>query len=354
MKTPRKISSNPKQDLRDIIMQPSKYAPEPPVATPWGHRYAGLARVFPPTQGLARDPASDIICNGSDHAATRTGFLDLPYEIREMIYQLALVACSNPTYIDPAHMEAIWSARQSFRKEFIYVPLPCYAYQTLHRLDLLAVSGLIHDEAAPIFYGQNTFSLPPCIDPGEASKWKTYAHLFRKVVVRFPSYGLVCGPPRSHARNNCDEDDKVTDMTVALSLHNKCKGQEFDKVDPAAVEPWERTKEMLALMVNVESVHLRIEGGQDVWGDPWASTPLVDVYELPRRVVPYLKDWSEFMFGDTCSSTRLSKPRPELSAEIDFRRSARKTVAVRILNRVPNTITWWSTRTSRRVAGNSG
>ena len=333
MKTPRKFSSNLKQDLRDIIMQPSKHAPIPPVATPWGHRYAGLPRIFPLTQGLAKDPASDIICNGSDHAATKKGFLDLPYEIREMIYQLALVACSNPTYIDPAHMEAIWSARQSFRKEFVYVPLPYYAYQTLHRLDLLAVSGLVHDEAAPIFYGQNTFSLPPRIDPVEASKWKTYAHLFRKVVVRFPSYGLVCGAPRSHARSNCNEYDELTDMTFALNLQNKRKGREFDKVDAAAVETWERIREMLALMVNVEYVHLKIEGGQDVWGDPWTSTSL-DVYELPLRVIPYLKDWSEFMFGDISSSTRLSKRRPDFSAQIDFRRSARNTVALRILDRV--------------------
>lgn len=346
--TSRKSSSKLRQDLLDIIMQPSKSVSRP-VATSLGHKRTGLPRVSFSWQDLVNNPASDIISYQRDHVETRKGFLDLPFEIREMIYRLALAEYSSFKFIDSAHMEAIYSARESFAREqsALHLSLP-YTYESLYRPDLLVVSRLVHEEAAAIFYGQNAFYLPARIKQN-VSHWKTYAHLFRKVVVRVASYDLVCGSPRSHAKENFDEDDELTDMTVALNIErgHKCPG--FDKVVAAAVENWKMNREMLALLVNLENVLIKVEGGTDVWVDPWALMPL-DQRELPLRILPYLKDWSAFMFGETRSnlpSTPLSKQRPVVSAEIDFwMMSGRGKLTFRIEPKGGN---GWNARTPRRA-----
>ena len=156
--------------------------------------------------------------SGTNYVTTWTKFLDLPIEIRLMIYRSALIAL--PTFMDsetdldnievpmepnqwpsgrqPRLGATIWQTHQPVQR-------PCTM--------LLATCKKAHREAVPILYGENIFRLPAAAKLSEEGCWDTHASDFRNVVISVSRQSLLYGDPRPDVTADferaMDEDDKL-------------------------------------------------------------------------------------------------------------------------------------------------
>ncbi|EME85105.1 uncharacterized protein MYCFIDRAFT_83118 [Pseudocercospora fijiensis CIRAD86] len=79
-------------------------------------------------------------------------FLDLSPELRNKIYELALVL--DPAYVElSAKTTVFWEGNEKAREHH----LKRYKYDIQRRLRFLRVCKQVYEEASPIFYGQNEF-----------------------------------------------------------------------------------------------------------------------------------------------------------------------------------------------------
>ena len=129
------------------------------------HRQALNSPSAPPTQEPAR--------HGRNYVPTYTSFLDLPAEVRVMVYKHALIA--RPTSTEPNNDDVdvpmepnTWSAERKFHwNDRIW-----RTHQKVQRpaAMFLATCKMVHVEATPILYGMNTFRLPDATKLNELSE----------------------------------------------------------------------------------------------------------------------------------------------------------------------------------------
>jgi len=104
-------------------------------------------------------------------------FIDLPPEIRDIIYVQALVT-DQILYFE--------GFKEPNRKDLVLLAI--IARRSLS-ISLLNVCKTINAEATPIFYGKNTFALPE-IESRMPSPFTSQATLIHRVVVSLPSAGF--------------------------------------------------------------------------------------------------------------------------------------------------------------------
>lgn len=109
-----------------------------------------------------------------------SNFTAFPREIRDMIYGYALVY---------HHVLNIEGSPSQVRKAL----LPrAYMGAYITPVALLGVCKSINGEAAPIFYGRNTFALPD-VEIKKHSPFVRQAALFRRIVVDLPGNSYLYG-----------------------------------------------------------------------------------------------------------------------------------------------------------------
>ena len=235
----------------------------------------------PPGSDSDPDPEAAFLTvarRGNGYVPTMTSFLDLPYEIREKVYMLALVV--RPVSTKPIAdgiellMEPIvWpSGRKPHWKSKAWK-----SYEKIEKLsaNVLLANKRIHNEAAAILYGENIFRLPNPVDLSGDSCFTTYATLFRKVVIYMSMEDLWCGIPNQYALNYyyyCSDESRTT-----------------------AVKVWENQRKMLTAMTNLTMVHTRIE---DSWREG-RNLPVnrshCSLKNAAVETLPYLREWSQFL-----------------------------------------------------------
>lgn len=104
-------------------------------------------------------------------------FMDLPREIRDMIYVHALVT---------GQVMYTKVFKDHIRVDHMLSTIPA---RLLLSIPLLNVCRTINAEATPIFYGKNTFALPE-IESRSSSPFTKPATLIRRIVVNLPSAGF--------------------------------------------------------------------------------------------------------------------------------------------------------------------
>jgi hypothetical protein len=166
-------------------------------------------------QSHDRDPLQWV---ASKPATRRSGFLDFPRELRDMIYTYALTS----TFV--IAMETFEARSQIVRVAYLKAPdslvtrcqwkprlEPGTKPSEIIRGTLLQTCRQIHAEAAPILYSQNDFRLADWADAALVIA-PTYQHLVRKISLEFV---------RSHYQinNPYDHDVAGTWLTIAHPIH---------------------------------------------------------------------------------------------------------------------------------------
>ena len=261
--------------------------------------------------------------HGTNYVPTKTRFLDLPYELREMIYIHALVVRPASTEEDSGQDVEVPLEPNHWRSSRKPGPTS-KVWQTHQRLQrpnimLLATRKEIHDEAAAILYGKNTFRLPAAAKLSDKFL-ELYAQYFQSVVVDMPRYTLLCGDPRFH----------YNEKMAAMASFDRRQIPKDTVI--TAVEEWHDTRMLLGRLEGLKNVHVKIKGWDHEWqrrgvfyGFPpvalqWWPTHGPRLDKSTKQATPYLKDWRGFVFGkdesDELSEAR-PRPWPLLSAQFE-------------------------------------
>ncbi|CAJ2508806.1 Uu.00g138320.m01.CDS01 [Anthostomella pinea] len=175
------------------------------------------------------------------------GFMDLPREIRDMVYAYRLVRGS--VFLPNAaggHVVIYgrWRTRDYYRQPYgRYAGLPAdwgEGYASGQHIGLISgVSKTIHQEAAPLFYGGNRFVFPygntdfaSCYDRVRLPWYHDYFDMMRDISITFDMR---------------DQDDQATDLECRY--HSGPGPDEYDDED--AVPPGTSTSMQLDYMVRL-------------------------------------------------------------------------------------------------------
>ena len=128
--------------------------------------------------------------HSKNYVPTKTRFLDLPYELREMIFIHALIVRPASTEEDSSQDVEVPLEPNRWRSSRKPGPTS-KIWQTHQRLQrpsimLLATRKKIHEGVASVLYGKNTFRLPAAAKLSDKFL-ELYAQYFRGVVVAPPA-----------------------------------------------------------------------------------------------------------------------------------------------------------------------
>ena len=165
-------------------------------------------------------------------------FMDLPREIRDVIYVFDLVK-PDKVFIPKKFVK--------FRPQWLQKPT----------VPLLYISENIHAEAIQIFYCQNMFELPRSPDITSRSVFKEYAPLLRHIVVRFSLYDI---PGMSAA---C-LDDEYADYGT-----NRPTFKPDSIISRSCRQLWSKKQSLLLPMKNLKSVYFTTDSFLRITIRPW-------------------------------------------------------------------------------------
>lgn len=252
---------------------------------------------------------------GTNYVPTYTNFLDLPAEVRVMVYKYALIArpiSKKPVTDDfDVPMEPNnWPAdsKLHYWNDRIY-----RTHQKVQRpaAMFLATCRTVNEEAKPILYGMNTFRLPDATKLSKLSETgflKTSMDRFRSIVIDLQPLRLIAGNP-----DNC-----MYDIMAALPV-GLLRPTPNETIIPA-MQAWRQTREVLRRMTELEDVHVKIK---EIDERPWVIMPVQPSGDLLRDIAeyvePFLQAWAEFMFGEDPQLPRTteSRKRPRISAHFE-------------------------------------